>query len=92
MVGFVISLSNDMVVLILMLLGYRRMIFVIWILRYWIATFLFTLRSRVLFNPKGMMGHGVGPYLRLNKIESPSLMMNFTTISYLFNYIFLFIL
>ena len=60
MVGFVVFLSNGMVVLVLMLLGYRRMIFVSWILHCWIATFPFTLRSRVLFNPKGMMGHGVG--------------------------------
>ena len=88
MVGFVVSLSNDMVILILMLLGYRRMIFVIWILRCWIGTFPFILQSRVLFNPKGMMGHGVGPYLGLNEIGSPSLMMNFIAISYLFNYNF----
>ena len=72
----------------LMLLGHRRMIFVIWILRCWIATFPFTLRSQVLFNPKGMMVHGVGPYLGLNEIGSPSLMMNFITTSYLFNCIF----
>ena len=31
------------------------------------------------------MGHGVGPYLGLNEIGSPSPMMNFITISYLFN-------
>ena len=91
MVGFVVSLSNDMVVLILMLLGYRRMIFFIWILCCWIATFPFTLRSRVLFNSKGMMGHGVGPYMGLNEIGNQSPMMNFITISYLFNYIFGFI-
>ena len=91
MVGFVVSLLNDMVVLILMLLGYRRMIFVIWILRCWIATFPFTLRSRVLLNPKGMMEHGVGPYMGLNEIGNPSPMMNFITISYLFNCIFGFI-
>ena len=91
MVGFVVSLSNDMVVLILMLLGYRRMIFVIWIFRCWIVIFPFTLRSRVIFNPTGMMGHGVGLYLGLNEIGSPSPMMIFITISYLFNYIFGFI-
>ena len=91
MVGFVVSLSNGMVVLILILLEYRRMIFVIWILRCWIATFPFTLRSRVLFNPEGMMGHGVSPYIGLNEIGSPSSMMNFITISYLFNCIFGFI-
>ena len=90
-VGFVVFLSNDMVVLILMLLGYMRMIFVIWILHCWIATFPFTLRSRVLFNPEGMMGHGVGPYLGLNEIGSPSPMMNFIIINYLFNFIFGFI-
>ena len=38
-----------------------------------------------------MMGHGVGPYLGLNEIGSPSPMMNFITISYLFNCIFGFI-
>ena len=43
--GFRRSLSNGMVVLILMLFGYKKMIFVIWILRCWIATFPFTLRS-----------------------------------------------
>ena len=75
MVVFAISLSNDMVVLILMLLGYKRTIFIIWILRCWIATFHFTLRSRVLFNLEGMMGHGIGP----------SSMMIFIIISYLFN-------
>ena len=41
--GFVVSLSNGMVVLILMLLGYKMMIFVIWIIRCWIATFPLTL-------------------------------------------------
>ena len=86
--GFVVSLSIDMVVLILMLLRYRRIIFVIWILRCWIATFPFTLRSRVLFNLNGMMGYGVGPYIGLNEIKSPSPMTNFITISYIFNYIF----
>ena len=85
---YVVSLSTDMVVLILMLLGYIRMIFDIWILRCWIATFLLTLRSRVLFNPEGMIGHGVGLYLGLDKIGSPSLMMIFIIISYLFNCIF----
>ena len=39
-----------------------------------------------------LMGHGVDPYLGLNKIENPSPMMNFITISYLFNCIFGFIL
>ena len=58
------------------------MIFVIWILRCWIVTFPFTFRSRVLFNSEGMKGDGVG----LNEIGSPSdPMMNFITISYLFN-------
>ena len=33
------------------------------------------------------MGHGVGP----NEIKSPSPMMNFITINYLFNFIFGFI-
>ena len=33
------------------------------------------------------MGHGVGPYIGLNEIGSPSLMMNFITINYLFNFI-----
>ena len=37
------------------------------------------------------MGHGVCQYLGLNKIRSPSPMMNFITISYLFNCIFGFI-
>ena len=31
------------------------------------------------------MGHGVGPYLGLEKIGSPSPMMVFIIISYLFN-------
>ena len=86
MVGFVVSLSNGMVVLILMLLRYMRTIFVIWI-----TTFPFTLRSRVLFIPEEMMGHGVGPYIGLTEIGSPSPIMNFITISYLFNCIFGFI-
>ena len=76
---------------ILILLGYKRMIFVIWILCCLIGTFPFTIRSRVLFNPKGMIEHKVGPYLGLNEIGSLSPMMNFITISYLFNYIFGFI-
>ena len=85
MVVFVVSLLNSMVVQILMLLGYTRMIFVIWILRCWIATFPLTIRNRVLFNLGGMLGHGVGPYLGLNEIGSPSPMMIFIIISYLFN-------
>ena len=36
----------------------------------------------------GVMGHGVGPYMGLNEIGSPSPMMNFITINYLFNCIF----
>ena len=91
MMVFVVFLSNDMVVLILMLLGYKRMLFVIWIICCSNAIFPFTLRSRVPFNPKGMMGHIVGPYRGLNKIRSLSPMMNFITISYLFNCIFGFI-
>ena len=45
-----------------------------------------------LRNPRGevlVMGHGVGPYIGLNEIGSPSLMMNFITINYLFNFTFL---
>ena len=61
------------------------MIFVIWTLRCWIATFPLPLRSRVLFNPKGIMGHGVGPHLGLYVIGSLSLMMIFIIINYLFN-------
>ena len=91
MMVFIVSLSNDMVVLIMMLLGYKMMIFVIWIICCWIATFPFTLQSRVFFNPEIMMGHGVGLYLDLNEIGSPSPMMNFIIISYLFNCIFGFI-
>ena len=34
------------------------------------------------------MGHEVGPYLGLNEIGSPSPMMIFINISYLFNRIF----
>ena len=67
------------------------MIFVILIIHCWIATFPFTLRSRVIFNPEGMMRHEVGLYLGLNEIGNPSPMMNFITISYLFNCIFGFI-
>ena len=37
------------------------------------------------------MGHGVGPYMGLNEIGSPSPTMNFITINYLFNCIFGFI-
>ena len=37
------------------------------------------------------MGHRVNPYLGLHEIRSLSLMMNFITISYLFNCIFRFI-
>ena len=37
------------------------------------------------------MGHGVGPYIGLNEIGSPSQMKTFITISYLFNFIFGFI-
>ena len=85
MVDVVVSLSNDMVILILMLLGYKRMLFVIWILCCWNATLALTLQSRVPVNPEGMMGHGVGPYLGLDEIGSPSLMIIFIIISYLFN-------
>ena len=84
MVVLVVSLSNGMIVLILMLLRYRMMIFVIWIIHCWIATFPLILRSRVLFNPGGMMGYGVSPYLGLDKIGNPSPMI-FIIISYLFN-------
>ena len=38
-----------------------------------------------------MMGHGVGPCIGPNEIKSPSPMMNFITINYLFNFIFGFI-
>ena len=51
----------------------------------------FHFQSQVLFNPEGMMEHGVGPYLGLNEIGSLSPMMNFITIGYLFNCIFGFI-
>ena len=37
------------------------------------------------------MGHGVGPYRALNEIGSPSPMINFIIINYLFNFIFGFI-
>ena len=37
------------------------------------------------------MGHGVGPYMSLNEIGSPSLIMTFITINYLFNFIYGFI-
>ena len=43
------------------------------------------------FQPRGNDGHGVGPYLGLNEIGSPSPMMNLITINYLFNCIFGFI-
>ena len=82
---FIVSLSNDIAVLIMMLLEYMRMIFVIWIIRCWIATFPLTLWSRVLFNPGEMMGHGVGLYLGLDEIKSSSPMRIFIIISYLFN-------
>ena len=36
-----------------------------------------------------MMGHGVGHYIGLNGIGSPSPMKTFITINYLFNFIFL---
>ena len=38
-----------------------------------------------------MMGHGVGPYMGLNEIGSPSPIMTFITINYLFNFIYEFI-
>ena len=81
-------LVNGMVVLILMLFGYRRMIFVIWIIRCWIATFPFIFQSQVFFNLGGMMGHGVGPYLGIDHIGNSSPMMIFIIISYLFNHTF----
>ena len=37
------------------------------------------------------MGHRVGLYISLNEIGSPSPMINFITINYLFNFIFGFI-
>ena len=37
------------------------------------------------------MGHGVGHYIGLNEIGSPSPMKTFITINYLFNFIFGFI-
>ena len=36
-----------------------------------------------------MIGYGVVPYLGLNEIKSLNPIMNFITIRYLFNYIFL---
>ena len=39
-----------------------------------------------------VMGHGVGPYIGLNDIGSPSPMKTFITINYLFNFIFGFII
>ena len=36
------------------------------------------------FQPEGMIGHGVGPYLGLDKIGSPSPMIIFIVISYFF--------
>ena len=44
-----------------------------------------------LINIEIFMGHGVGPYLGLNEIGSPSPMKTFITINYLFNFIFGFI-
>ena len=38
-----------------------------------------------------VMGHGVGPYIGLNEIGSPSPMKTFITINYLFYFIFGFI-
>ena len=38
-----------------------------------------------------MMGHGVGPYMGLNEIGSPSPIITFITINYLFNFIYGFI-
>ena len=38
-----------------------------------------------------LMGHGVGHYIGLNEIGSPSPMKTFITINYLFNFIFGFI-
>ena len=38
-----------------------------------------------------MMGHGVGSCIGPNEIKSPSPMMNFITINYLFYFIFGFI-
>ena len=38
-----------------------------------------------------VMGHGVGHYIGLNEIGSPSPMKTFITINYLFNFIFGFI-
>ena len=44
------------------------------------------------FQPGGNDGaYGVGSYIGLNEIGNPSPMMNFITISYLFNFIFGFI-
>ena len=40
------------------------------------------------FQSEGMIGHGVGPYLGLDKIGSPSPMIIFIIISYFFNRIF----
>ena len=59
------------------------MIFVIWIICCWIATFPLTLRSRILFNPGGIIGHVVGSYLGLDEIGSSSPMI-FIIINYLF--------
>ena len=38
-----------------------------------------------------VIGHGVGPYIGLKEIGNPSPMMNFSTINYLFYFIFGFI-
>ena len=48
-------------------------------------------RSEVFRFHQKSDGHGVGSYLGLNEIGSPSPMMNFITINYLFNCVFGFI-
>ena len=47
-----------------------------------------TIRSQVLFNLEGMMGHGVDSYIILDKIGSPNPIMIVIIINYLFNYTF----
>ena len=64
----------------------------LWCIWMWLNDEVFN--NRIIgFNRKRavVMGHGVGPYLGLNEIGSPSPIMTFITINYLFNFIFGFI-
>ena len=57
----------------------------IWLLNSWLMMYIWWFTK---YRKNILMGHGVGPYLGLDGIGSPSSIIIFIIISYLFNRIF----